>query len=706
MAQIKEIRVHTCHPWLIRFLGCGLAALWPLGLRRAVLLCLSACAVLAGEPDSGSLAAAFRTPPAEVRPRMFWRVFGPAWEPREIDYQLDLLKDAGVGGVTLFLFYPVAAEGNGVHNQRFLSAEFLTTLGYAARQARQLGLRFSVAGGTGWPFGGPGVSRAEAAQRVRQVAVPAARPGAAIALPKLREGERLVAAFCGSNDITRALIAAGSSLPPDFEGPLTLYVAGPTGMEVKRPALGGEGLVLDHYNEAAARRYLDTVVGPMLGAAAGSIESVFCDSLEVYRGNWTEDLPTLFRRRRGYPLPPRLPKLFDNASPESPDLRFDLWRTLAELTEERFTKVTLQWAHRCGVRFEMEAYGTPPNPLTAARYLDVPTGEQYEWRGFSLSRLAASGAHLAGKRVIGAEAWTWLGLPNRLGDSLSDMKLASDLHFLAGVNDLTCVDFAYSPRAAGAPGWLPYYGPALNQNNPQWPWFRYLADYAARCQWMLRQGRPVAEVAVYLPVEDKFAFGQVDQMLLGFELRDHFVSGEKTGEFGLQTALRHRLDLVATLFECGLNYDGVDFFSINRLARLCHGRLNAGDGSYGVIIWPRLFGLEAGALAKMIGFCRSGGTIIATGRLPEHVYGAPGRGGPQQSRALYQPLFGNSPTTTRPWRRRFGLGQIIYVPDENKGLRAVLQEFSPDLRFDPPQPEVGFVHCRAGSWTFFSGECR
>jgi hypothetical protein len=31
----------------------------------------------------------------------------------------------------------------------------------------------------------------------------------------------------------------------------------------------------------------------------------------------------------------------------------------------------------------------------------------------------------SGKRVVGAEAWTWLGLPNRLGDSLSDMKFAS-----------------------------------------------------------------------------------------------------------------------------------------------------------------------------------------------------------------------------------------------------------------------------------------
>ena len=44
---------------------------------------------------------------------------------------------------------------------------------------------------------------------------------------------------------------------------------------------------------------------------------------------------------------------------------------------------------------------------------------------------------------------------------------------------------------------------------------------------MLRQGRPVAEVALYLPVEDQFAFGPVDQMLLGFRLRESLRSRQE-----------------------------------------------------------------------------------------------------------------------------------------------------------------------------------
>ena len=119
---------------------------------------------------------------------------------------------------------------------------------------------------------------------------------------------------------------------------MQLFVAGPTQMRVKRAALGAEGLVLDHLNQQAAQRYLESTVAPMLRAAPRRIDSIFCDSLEVYSANWTPDFLDAFRRRRGYDLRPRLPDLFQENSPASANLRFDFWRTHAELTEERFTR--------------------------------------------------------------------------------------------------------------------------------------------------------------------------------------------------------------------------------------------------------------------------------------------------------------------------------------------------------------------------------
>lgn len=94
------------------------------------------------------LAEGFKNPPPEARMRMFWRIFGPAWQKEEIDYQLGLLKQAGVGGVMAFFFYAVALDdpAKGIKNEALLSAKNLEMLGYAAKKAKSLGLRFGVAG--------------------------------------------------------------------------------------------------------------------------------------------------------------------------------------------------------------------------------------------------------------------------------------------------------------------------------------------------------------------------------------------------------------------------------------------------------------------------------------------------------------------------------------------------------------------------------
>ena len=168
---------------------------------------------------------------------MYWRVFGPAWTRPEIDRQLAVMKAAGLGGMTVYFLYPVALDDpdKGIVNQRFGSAEFLDTFAYAARKAGSLGLRFSVNGGTGWPFGGPTVGPEDAAQRLREVR--AARGGDPGPVLSLGKDESLVAAFVDGLDVSaearRGLLAA------PLAGELRAYVRGPAGMLVKRPANGG-----------------------------------------------------------------------------------------------------------------------------------------------------------------------------------------------------------------------------------------------------------------------------------------------------------------------------------------------------------------------------------------------------------------------------------------------------------------------------------
>ena len=665
--------------------------------KTALVLVLLGLAVtgLGAQPDP---AIGFRNVPNEARLRMYWRIFGPAWTEPEAGRQLVLLKEAGLGGVTAYFLYPVALDdpSRGIVNERFGSREFLQTFAYAARRASSLGLRFSVNGGTGWPFGGPTVSPSNAAQQLREVRV--AKGKRAREALKLAAHEQIVAAFLDGRDVTED-IARGRIRGP-LTGELRAYISGPTGMNVKRAAYGGEGAVLSPYDSRALEQWLEACVKPLLDAAPGLIESVGCDSLEVYHSNWTDGLPDEFKKRRGYDLIPHLPALFDDAAPSHGDLRYDLWRTLAELTEERFTRTLGEFCRRRGVNLEMEPYGTPPNPETAAKYISIPTGEHYEWKGFAVQRYVASMAHVCGRPVVGSEAWTWAGLPNRLADSLSDLKLVSDMAFLCGANDLTGVDFPYSPQAAGSPGWMPYYGPVMGEANPQWRFFPALVSYLNRCQWLLRQGEPIRKVAVYLPVEDSLAAGTVDQMTLDFAIRDRLASGHPTSEFGLANALKHHSDLIFGLISAGYDFDGLDMWALNRLGRTRSARLAVGEAAYEGLVLPDLERMDVDALERIADFCRAGGTVVAAGRLPDRDPGLGRERGSQRVKTLVRDIFGENPAAGKP--HPCGRGRGVFVLSDGQAAEALAAFVAPSVTLTPRPATVGFVHRRfAGRDIFF-----
>src|SRR5262249_53463519 len=143
-------------------------------------------------------------------------------------------------------------------------------------------------------------------------------------LPNLSAGESILAAFRADDNVTQNLKSGTFKSPSS----LHLYITGPTNMQVKRPAYGAEGLVVDHYRKDVAEKYLDKVVKPMLQAAPGLIQSYFCDSLEVYSSNWTSDLLKQFKMRRGYDLIPHLNDLFgvgrqDDPGPIEPEGKTD-----------------------------------------------------------------------------------------------------------------------------------------------------------------------------------------------------------------------------------------------------------------------------------------------------------------------------------------------------------------------------------------------
>ncbi len=180
---------------------------------------------------------------------------------------------------------------------------------------------------------------------------------------------------------------------------LVSFLSSRTGMTVKRPSVGAEGFVLDHYDAAAIRNHLHAV-GERLLSAFGSKPpyAVFSDSLEDYASDWTPAMLTEFQRRRGYDLRPHLMALAQADDPEAAAVRHDWGRTLTELADANFLAPIHDWAAGHHTLFRSQSYGFPPVTLYSNRLADLPEGEgkasRNMWREFSDTRWAASAGHL------------------------------------------------------------------------------------------------------------------------------------------------------------------------------------------------------------------------------------------------------------------------------------------------------------------------
>ena len=266
---------------------------------------------------------------------MRWWWFGPSVTRAELDRELTVMAQAGLGGVEVAYVYPLPTA-----TTEFGSAAFLADLRYAAERAHELGLGFDLTLGSGWSFGGRHITPGLAARQLywdrREIG-----PGALeLAMTSPWPGEQLIAAYVGAGSLLEQ--PAGYEWLPVTDGRLRIEAgsaprvvllgyARPTGQNVKRAAAGAEGPVLDHYSAAATEAHLRAVGDPMLDAVpANLVGSVFCDSLEVYGADWTELLPAEFARRRGYELLPQLHLLTVDA-PDAGRLRADYYHTLAEL---------------------------------------------------------------------------------------------------------------------------------------------------------------------------------------------------------------------------------------------------------------------------------------------------------------------------------------------------------------------------------------
>ncbi len=413
-----------------------------------------------------------------------------------------------------------------------------------------------------------------------------------------------------------------------------------------RPGLGWE---CDKFDTAALDAHFDAFVGRLLRTIGPrpldrtvGWTMLHIDSWEMGSQNWSADFAVEFERRRGYSpiryLPAMTGRIVESRE-VSERFLWDLRRTAQELVIERHAEHLRALGRRHGFGLSIEPYDmNPAGDMTLGGVADVPMGEFWSrGRGFESAFScieAASVAHTTGRPIVGAEAFTadaseaWQQFP-------AAMKDQGDWALCAGVNRLVFHRYAHQPWLDRRPGMtMGPYGVHWERTQTWWPLARAYHEYLARCQYLLRQGRPVADICYLVPEGAPHVFRAPPSALDG-------LLGDRRGyNF---TACTPEVLLASATVE-----DGCVVFPGGLACRL--------------LVLPGFDTMTPALLRRVVDLAAAGATVV----------GSPPERSPsltdypqcdQQVRAIVRRVWGETPRPDRLTQRQCGRGRVIFGGD-------------------------------------------
>lgn len=499
------------------------------------LLALSAAAAQTQAPDP----AAFADPPISARPRAYWDWINGAVELDQLTRDLEAMRAVGMGGAQMWdtgaLRNP---DGMVPAGPPFMGTESVAAVRHALAEAGRLGLELGLLTSSGWNAGGAWVTPEMAGKNLYYTETVVEGPGTkrlALPLPPLPEhcprndtGEPLymrdvaLLAFPDNADkiIARSGIRAIATPIQDgaveWEAPngrwrVMRFVCLNNGQHLIAASPNSNGLMIDFLDPDATvfhfHYILDSLgITPENSAAIG-LRYLAVESMELEEGiQWTDAFASYFQRSAGYEIEPWLPVLagwtIDDAE-TSERFRYDYRNAVSDRLIFSHYTTGNELLDRYGIALSGEAGGPGPpiwnscpvDALKALGNVDIPQGEFWiRHRNMSLVKEISSAAHIYGKPLVDAEAFTtW----RRWKDGPAVLKRYADRAFCEGLNRVTYHTFASSPPEAGYPGRVYHAGVDLNPRVTWWSMARPFMDYLARCSYMLQQGQPVADVCYY-----------------------------------------------------------------------------------------------------------------------------------------------------------------------------------------------------------------
>ncbi|MFN8241526.1 MAG: glycosyl hydrolase [Bacteroidales bacterium] len=637
----------------------------------------------------------------ETKPWTRW------WWPGSIATKDDMKKaltaytNAGLGGLELTVLYGVRGQEDKFVN--FLSPAWMDMFQYILQETASTGLGIDLANSSSWPFGGPWVTDNDAAKYLAHktyILTGGERLGEKVAftqepfirwsgtyrtdienitdpvssnrnlqelsVDQIRFKKQipfiLLMAYSDNGQIIDLTEKVNSDGELDWvapEGRWTLHALfeGWHGKMVERAGPGGEGYVIDHFSSTAIKDYLDKFDKAFKGYNITSLRGFFNDSYEVddARGqsDWTPGFFSEFKERRGYDLKNYLPALFQKDSPEmNARVLCDYRQTISDLILDNFTRGWTSWANKKGKVTRNQSHGSPANILDLYAASDIP---ETEGTDILRSKFATSAANVTGKKLVSAEAATWLG--EHFTSTLADVRKNVDNYFIAGVNHVFYHGTCFSPASEPWPGFQFYAAVEFSPANPIWADFNLLNQYVTRVQSVLQNTTASNDILLYFPVFDRFS--DYNNLLL-----EHFdaISPKFNG-----TNFRKAADMMLTR---GYSFDYISDLQLSNVI-FTENSLYTGGSPYQTIILPDCKYIPVSTFNRFINLADKGATIIIYGEFPGDV---PGLSKLEENRELYSFLkselqFG--PTGVEGLEvAKYGNGRILKGNDLEKLLEA------------------------------------
>lgn len=380
-------------------------------------------------------------------------------------------------------------------------------------------------------------------------------------------------------DLTPALSASGqlSAKLPQGEWTVLRFGYTTTGAINVNASPEGTGLEVDKFSAdgyaAQHRAFIEPVLNRARTVAPSALSGVMIDSYEVGGQNWTDAYPDLFKTKFGQSIIPWLP-LYAGRFVKGPDETRDMLAGIrdlnADLVRDNYYGAFAKAMNQQGVHAIIQPYGNGPfRSVDIGSAATLPTGEFWMARESMKLNDAVSSARIYGRNIVAAEAFTGEPRVNwRFSPAMG--KKWGDRAWTAGVNQFMFHRFAHQANTHVMPGMtMNRWGSHFDRTQPWWDkagkaWFEYMA----RGHHLLRQGRPVADIALYM-------------------------GDDSPGTCPEKSQFAERLP-------AGAEYDCINAETLLSRSRFADGKLELPNGAqYSMIWWPRNHAPDPAGLARL-----------------------------------------------------------------------------------------------------------